>query len=270
MIRAGEISGTMDKILARVSEYLEEAEELKGYFVSSLIYPAILAVVGSASIIIMVTFVIPKFAAIFENAGAPIPLPMRILLVISGFLTGYWWLILLTLGGIVTLWRRNLATEEGKLNWDRRLMRIPLLGTLIQRLEVSRFSRTLGTLLQSAVPLIQSIGIVRDVVSSKVISSAMDGVISGVKKGEGLAKPVKSAAIFPPFAVHLLEVGEETGRLDEMLLQIADTYDRELRTSIKRLVALFEPAMILFMGLVIGLMVVSMLYSIFSINDVPL
>ena len=270
MIRAGEISGTLDKILARVSEYLEEAEELKGYFISSLIYPAILAVVGSASIIIMVTFVIPKFAAIFENAGAPIPLPMRILLAISGFLTGYWWLILLTLGGIVILWRRNLSTEEGKLNWDRRLMRIPLLGTLIQRLEVSRFSRTLGTLLQSAVPLIQSIGIVRDVVSSKVISSAMDGVISGVKKGEGLAKPVKSAAIFPPFAVHLLEVGEETGRLDEMLLQIADTYDRELRTSIKRLVALFEPAMILFMGLVIGLMVVSMLYSIFSINDVPL
>ena len=270
MIRAGEISGALEQILARVAEYLEEAEELKGYFISSLIYPAILALVGSGSIIIMVTFVIPKFAAIFENAGAPIPLPMQILLAISGVLTGYWWLILLSLGGIGYLWRRSMATEEGRLNWDRRVMRIPLLGSLLQRLEVSRFSRTLGTLLQSAVPLIQSIGIVRDVVSSKVISTAMDGVISGVKKGEGLAKPVKNAEIFPSFAVHLLEVGEETGRLDEMLLQIADTYDRELRTSIKRLVALFEPAMILFMGIVIGLMVVSMLYSIFSINDVPL
>jgi general secretion pathway protein F len=270
MIRAGEISGALEQILARVAEYLEEAEELKGYFISSLIYPAILAMVGSGSIIIMVTFVIPKFAAIFENAGAPIPLPMQILLAISGVLTGYWWLILLALGGIGYLWRRSMATEEGRLNWDRRVMRIPLLGSLLQRLEVSRFSRTLGTLLQSAVPLIQSIGIVRDVVSSKVISTAMDSVISGVKKGEGLAKPVKEAEIFPSFAVHLLEVGEETGRLDEMLLQIADTYDRELRTSIKRLVALFEPAMILFMGIVIGLMVVSMLYSIFSINDVPL
>jgi len=270
MIRAGEISGALEQILARVAEYLEEAEELKGYFISSLIYPAILALVGSGSIIIMVTFVIPKFAAIFENAGAPIPLPMQILLAISGVLTGYWWLILLSLGGIGYLWRRSMTTEEGRLNWDRRVMRIPLLGSLLQRLEVSRFSRTLGTLLQSAVPLIQSIGIVRDVVSSKVISTAMDGVISGVKKGEGLAKPVKNAKIFPSFAVHLLEVGEETGRLDEMLLQIADTYDRELRTSIKRLVALFEPAMILFMGIVIGLMVVSMLYSIFSINDVPL
>ncbi len=270
MIRAGEISGTLEQILARVAEYLEEAEELKGYFVSSLIYPAILGLVGSGSIIIMVTFVIPKFAAIFENAGAPIPLPMQILLTISGVLTGYWWLILLTLGGLGYLWRRNMATEEGRLNWDRRVLRIPLLGSLLQRLEVSRFSRTLGTLLQSAVPLIQSIGIVRDVVSSKVISTAMDGVIAGVKKGDGLATPVKQAKIFPAFAVHLLEVGEETGRLDEMLLQIADTYDRELRTSIKRLVALFEPLMILFMGLVIGLMVVSMLYSIFSINDVPL
>lgn len=270
MLRAGEISGTLDSILMRVSEYLENVEELRNYFVSSLIYPAILAFVGSASIIIMITFVIPKFAAIFENAGAPIPLPMKIMLALSTVLTGYWWLILAALVGIFIIWKRNLGTDEGRLSWDRRLLGLPLLGSLFQRMEVSRFSRTLGTLLRSAVPLIQSINIVREVVSNRVISSAMDGVISGVKKGEGLARPMKEAAVFPPFAVHLLEVGEETGRLDDMLLQIAETYDRELRTSIKRLIALFEPTMILVMGLLIGLMVVSMLYSIFSINDVPL
>ncbi len=270
LVRAGEISGTLDQILTRVVEYLENVEELKNYFVSSLIYPAILALVGSASIIVMVTFVIPKFSEVFENAGAPIPLPMKIMLGISGVITGYWWLILAGLIGLVVMWRRSLATEQGRLNWDRRLLSLPLVGTLLQRLEVSRFARTLGTLLHSAVPLIQSINIVREVVGNKVISSAMDRVISGVKKGEGLARPIKEEGVFPLFAVHLLEVGEETGRLDEMLIQIAETYDRDLRTSVKRLVALFEPAMILIMGLLIGVMVVSMLYSIFSINAVPL
>jgi len=144
------------------------------------------------------------------------------------------------------------------------------MGKLLRKIEVSRFSRTLGTLLKSAVPMIQSINIVREVINNRVISSSMDPIISGVKKGDGLAKPVKESGAFPPFAIHLLEVGEETGRLDDMLLQIADTYERELRTAIKRLIALFEPLMILVMGLLIGAMVVSMLYSIFSINDVPL
>jgi general secretion pathway protein F len=270
MVRAGEISGALDDILVRVVEYLESVEELKNYFISSLIYPAILALVGSGSIIVMVTFVIPKFAAIFENAGAPIPLPMQILLGISGVLTGYWWLILLVLAGLGLWWKQSLGTETGRLAWDRRLLSLPVLGSLLQRMEVARFSRTLGTLLKSAVPLIQSILIVREVITNRVISSAMEGVISGVKKGEGLARPVRESEVFPPYAVHLLEVGEETGRLDDMLLQIAETYDRELRTAIKRLIALFEPAMILIMGLIIGLMVVSMLYSIFSINAVPI
>ncbi|UCF37271.1 MAG: type II secretion system F family protein [Acidobacteriota bacterium] len=270
MVRAGEISGTLDSILLRVVDYLENVEELRNYFISSLIYPAILGFVGTGSIIVMVTFVIPKFAGIFENAGAPIPLPMKIMLGISGILTSYWWLILLAIAGAVYMWKRYIQSEEGRLSWDRRILSFPLLGSLMRKIEVGRFSRTLGTLLKSAVPLIQSINIVREVVNNQVIAQSMEGVVKGVKKGDGLARSVKRSEVFPAFAVHLLEVGEETGRLDDMLLQIADTYDREMRTAIKRLIALFEPAMILFMGLVIGLMVVSMLYSIFSINDVPL
>ncbi len=150
------------------------------------------------------------------------------------------------------------------------LLTLPLLGSVVQKLEVSRFSRTLGTLLHSAVPLIQSINIVKEVVSNQAIASAMEPIKSGVKKGEGLVRPVKRSGVFPPFAVHLLEVGEETGRLDGMLLQLAETYDRELRTSLKRLIAFFEPAIILVMGIVFGVMIVSILYSIFSINNVPL
>ena len=270
MVKAGEAGGALDVILQRLVEYLEEAEELRNYFVSSLIYPLILALVGAGSIIIMVTFIIPKFAVIFENAGAPIPVPMKIMLAISGILTGYWWLFLLLGFSAWTLLRRHLNTEEGRLNWDRRMLTLPLLGSVFQKAEVSRFSRTLGTLLNSAVPLLQSINIVRDIVGNQAIASALEPIKAGVKKGEGLAEPVREAGIFPPFALHLLKVGEETGRLDTMLLQIADTYDRELRTALKRLIALFEPAIILLMGLIIGTMVVSMLYSIFSINDVPL
>ena len=270
MIKAGEFSGSLDSILFRVAEYLESAEELKSYLVSSLIYPAILAMVGSGSVIIMITFVIPKFASIFENAGAAIPLPMRVMLGLSAVLTGYWWLILGGLAAGIYMFNRMLKSDEGRLRWDRRLLQLPVMGKLLRKIEVSRFSRTLGTLLKSAVPMIQSINIVREVINNRVISSSMDPIISGVKKGDGLAKPVKESGAFPPFAIHLLEVGEETGRLDDMLLQIADTYERELRTAIKRLIALFEPLMILVMGLLIGAMVVSMLYSIFSINDVPL
>lgn len=270
MVRAGEASGSLNSILQRLVEYLESSEELRNYFTSALIYPAILTVVGGASIIIMVTFVIPKFAAIFENAGAPVPFPMQVMLLASAVLTGYWWLAVgLALAGGYFL-ARQLKTEKGRLVWDERKLRIPMLGPLIRKLEVSRFSRTLGTLLKSAVPLIHSINIVREIVNNRVIATALDEIKKGVKKGDGLARPVAESRVFPPFAVHLLEVGEETGRLDDMLLQVADTYDREIRNSIKRLVAMFEPLMILFMGLVIGAMVVSMLYSIFSINDVPL
>ena len=270
LVKAGESGGILDQILERLVEYLENAEELKEYLVSALIYPIILTFVSLASIAIMVTFVIPKFADIFESTGAPIPLPMSIMLGISGFVTGYWWLIALVLGLSYFLFWRWHKTPSGRLTWDRNLLRAPLLGNMLLKLEVSRFSRTLGTLLNSAVPLIQSINIVKEVVSNQHMAVALEPIKAGVKKGEGLARPFRESEVFPSFAVHLLAVGEETGRLDTMLLQIADAYDRETKTSAKRLLAFVEPAIILFMGIVIGTMVVSMLYSIFSINDVAL
>ena len=270
MVRAGEVGGALDQILERLEEYLEGADELRSYLISSMIYPCILVVVAIGSIIIMMTVVIPQFADIFENAGAPVPLPMMVLLVLSGFLTGFWWLILLVIGGGAYWIYSRLKTEEGRLNWDRQLLKLPVVGSVLQKFEVSRFSRTLGTLLQSSVPLIQSINLVKEIVENQAIASTMESIKSGVKKGEGLTRPIRKAEIFPPFALHLLAVGEETGRLDDMLLQIADSYDRDLKRSLQRLVALLEPAIILVMGLIIGVMVVSMLYSIFSINDVPL
>jgi general secretion pathway protein F len=270
MVKAGEVGGALDQILERLEEYLEGADELRSFLISSMIYPCILIGVAIASIIVLMTAVIPQFAEIFENAGAPVPLPMRVLLGLSGILTGYWWLILAVIGGGWYWIYSHLKTEEGRLKWDQRLLKLPVFGPVLQKLEVSRFSRTLGTLLQSSVPLIQSINIVKEIVENQAVASTMESIKSGVKKGEGLARPIREAEIFPPFALHLLAVGEETGRLEDMLMQIADSYDRDLKRSLQRLVALLEPAIILVMGLVIGGMVVSMLYSIFSINDVPL
>ncbi len=270
MVKAGEIGGALDQILDRLRDYLENVQELRNYVLSSLIYPIILVFVAIVSFIILIGFVVPKFAVIFENAGAPIPLPMRIMLGTSSLVTGYWWLFLLLGIGGWSAFRRWKSSEEGRLAWDAWLLKVPLLGAVYQKMEVSRFSRTLGTLLRSAVPLIQSINIVREVIANQAIATAMEPIKSGVKKGEGLVGPIQRAGIFPPFALHLLEVGEETGRLDAMLLQVADTYDRELRTALKRLIAFFEPAIILVMGIVFGVMIVSILHSIFSINDVPL
>ena len=270
MVKAGEVGGDLDQILLRLTEYFEDVQELRNYLISALIYPAILTFVAASSIVIMMLFVIPKFAVIFENAGAPIPLPMKILLGMSAVLTGYWWLILLVGVGAWVWIMNRLRTEEARLKWDQRLLKLPLLGSVLQKIEISRFSRSMGTLLKSAVPLIQSINIVKEIIENKGIASAMEPIKSGVKRGEGLSNPIRESGIFPSFALHLLEVGEETGRLDAMLLRIADTYDRELQVTLKRLVALFEPTIILVMGTIIGLMVVSMLYSIVSINDVPL
>ncbi len=270
MVKAGEVGGALDVILERLREYLENSQELKSYIVSALIYPCILVFVAIVSFVILMGFVIPKFAVIFDNAGAPIPLPMQIMLFISAILSGYWWLIAAVAGISWYFFRRWLNTPEGRLIWDRRLLALPLLGPVLQKLEVSRFSRTLGTLLNSSVPLISSINLVKEVVNNQAIAVAMEPIKAGVKKGEGLVLPIRRENVFPPFALHLLEVGEETGQLDSMLLQVADTYDRDLKTALKRLIAFFEPAIILIMGVVFGFVIVSILYSILSINDVPL
>jgi len=166
--------------------------------------------------------------------------------------------------------RRFRASEEGRLAWDRRALRIPLLGKVLRKVEVARFSRTLGMLLRGGVPLLQSMTIVRDVVGNRSIAKMIDPIRSGIKKGEGISQPMRQSGVFPPLAMHLVEVGEESGKLDTMLLQVADTYDVEVRNGVKRLIAFFEPVLILFMGLVVGSIVVSMLLAIMSVNDVPL
>jgi type II secretion system protein F len=270
MVKAGEAGGVLDEILARLTTYLESSEELRSYIVGAMIYPTLLSAVGLVSVTILTIFVVPRFISIFSDMGVALPLPMKILSGLSNFLTGYWWLCLVAIFLSGFYFKRFRESEEGRLKLDQWLLRIPLVGIAIRKLEVARFSRTLGTLLHGGVPLLQSMTIVRDIIGNQSIAKTIDPIRNGIKKGEGIALPMKQSRVFPPLAMHLIEVGEESGRLDGMLLQVADAYDVEVRNSVKSLIAFFEPALILLMGLIIGTIVVSMLTAIFSINDVPL
>jgi general secretion pathway protein F len=270
MVRAGEVGGVLEEILGRLTVFLETSENLRSYVVGALIYPVLLSAVAVGSVAIMMFFVVPRFVSVFRDIGVPLPLPMLVLQGVSGVLTGYWWLMLAVVILIAVYLHRFRTSPDGRLKWDRWLLRLPLWGPVVRKVEVARFSRTLGTLLHSGVPLLQGMNIVREILSNQGIAITIEPIRNGIKKGEGIAQPMKQSGVFPPLAMHLIEVGEESGKLDSMLIQVAEVYDGEVRTAIKNLIAFFEPALILVMGLVIGTMVVSMLLAIFSINDVPL
>jgi len=270
MVHAGEIGGVLEEILGRLTAFLETSENLRSYVFGALIYPALLSFVAVVSVSIMMFFVVPKFVGVFHDIGVPMPLPMTILQNVSGVFTGYWWLVAGVVFLVAIYLRRMRNTPEGRLQWDRWLLRLPLWGPVVRKVEVARFSRTLGTLLHSGVPLLQGMTIVREILSNQGIATTIEPIRNGIKKGEGIAQPMKHSGVFPPLAMHLIEVGEESGKLDTMLIQVAEVYDTEVRNAVKNLIAFFEPALILLMGIIIGTVVVSMLMAIFSINDVPL
>jgi general secretion pathway protein F len=270
MIRAGEAGGALDEILGRLTEFIEAGEELRSSIVSALIYPALLSSVGILSVVILTVFVVPRFVTIFDDMGVAMPLPMMILDGASRILSGFWWLILAVLFAAGYGVKRFRDSEEGRLRWDRKTLEMPILGEVLRKIEVARFARTLGMLLRGGAPLLQSMTIVRDIIGNQSIAKMIEPIRSGIKRGEGIAQPMRQSGVFPPLAMHLVEVGEESGRLDDMLIQVADTYDVEVRNGVKRLIAFFEPAIILFMGIVIGTIVISMLMAITSINDVPM
>jgi len=270
MVKAGEAGGVLDEILARLTSYLETSGELRSYIVGAMIYPTLLSAVGLVSVTILTIFVVPRFTEVFKDMGVPLPLPMAILGFLSYIMSHYWWLVIAMLAAVAYYLKRFRDSDEGRLKLDRWLLRIPLVGVAVRKLEVARFARTLGTLLHGGVPLLQSMTIVREIIGNQSIARTIEPIRNGIKKGEGITQPMKQSGVFPPLAIHLIEVGEESGRLDGMLLQVADVYDVEVRNSIKNLIAFFEPALILVMGIIIGTIVVSMLTAIFSINDVPM
>jgi general secretion pathway protein F len=268
MVRAGEAGGVLETILERLVEFQRSSDEMRGYLISALIYPALLTLVGLGSIAILLFFVIPRFSTIFTDIGAPIPFSTQVLLTLSEWTLRYWLIGILVIGGVIGGIRYWIKSPAGRHQYDVWRLRTPLLGVTLLKIEIGRFARTLGTLLASAVPLINAVRIVQDIATNQIVSEAISKIADGAKRGLGVARPMQDAGVFPPLAIHLVEVGEETGRLDAMLLQLADIYDKDVRTSVKSLTSVFEPLIILVMGVIVGTVVLSMLMAIFSINEV--
>jgi general secretion pathway protein F len=269
MVKAGESGGFLEVILSRLVKYLQSAKELRDFLVSVMIYPLILTAVSGASIVILVTFVIPRFAKIFTDMGQAIPLPTQILLTLSQVVRDYWWLGVGVLALIYFSLRTYNQEEERRFRWDRSKLRWPAVGNIIKKIEVARFSRTLATLLQSGVPILSALNLVKEISQNLAVSRAIGNIHDRLREGKTVARTLEETGVFPPLAVHMISVGEETGHMEEMLSKVAETYEADVQTTVKRFVSLLEPLIILFMGAVVGFIVISMLLAIFSINEIP-
>jgi len=270
MVRAGEASGSLAQIFERLSEFERTRDDLRGYIISSLIYPMLLTLVGLGSIFVLLNFVVPRFAQIFSDPRMKIPTPTLILLEVSKIVQDYWLIAAVGMLVVGVLFQVYFRTQAGRLWWDTIRLRMPLLGEALRKAETARFARAMATLVTASVPLVQSIGIARGILNNRRMAGSLEQVSQGVKRGEGIAGPLTRTGEFPPLAGHLLSVGEETGHLDTMFNRMADIYDGETRTAIRRFTALFEPLIILVMGLVVGSLIISLMMAITSINDIAI
>jgi general secretion pathway protein F len=268
MVRAGEASGSLSQIFDRLAEFERTRDDLRSYIVSSLIYPGLLTIVGISSIIVLLEFVVPRFALIFSDPRMTIPVPTQMLLTTSRYLQMYGPAGAIVLAAAILSLVAYVRTAGGAMWWDTFRLRVPVLGDALRKAETARFARAMGTLVAASVPLVQSIGISRGILNNRRIAGSLERVITGVKRGEGIAGPLSKAGEFPPLAAHLLSVGEETGHLDAMFVRMADIYETETRSAIRRFTSLFEPLIILVMGLLIGTLILSLMLAITSINDI--
>src|SRR5580658_1268240 len=270
MVRAGEASGSLGQIFERLSEFERSRDELRSFIVSAMIYPALLACVGVGAIFVILDFVVPRFASIFDDSRMKIPLPTLIMLQASRIVQDWWWLAALVVISVIVGFRSYIATPGGRFWWDTNRLRIPVIGDAMRKAETSRFARAMATLVGNSVPLVQSLHISAGILFNSRMANSLKDVAQGVKRGEGISQPLARTHMFPPLASHLLTVGEETGKLDVMFARMADIYEEETRASIKRFTAIFEPIVILVMGIIVGGLILSMLIAITSINDVAL
>ncbi|WP_018233494.1 type II secretion system F family protein [Thioalkalivibrio thiocyanodenitrificans] len=267
MVRAGEMGGAMEVVLQRLSEYLERAKDLRDSIVSALIYPAILLVVSLVSVFVLMVFVVPHFTQLFDDAGRALPMLTQVVVGSAELLRGYWWALIGAVVLIVLLLRHRLGDPAFRLRWDAGVLRLPLAGDLVRKLETARFSRTLGTLLGNGVPLLTAMSIVRETLNNRVLERGMGVAVEGLKGGQGMSAPLMEADLFPKLGMQMIRVGEETGRLEGMLMQVADIYDREVRVAVQRMLSLLEPVLIVGLGLLIATIIVSILIAIVSVNE---
>ena len=270
MVRVGELGGVLPVVLKKLGGFIERSRDIRKFIITSSIYPGILALVGVLSVFILVTFVVPKFGQIFEDLNQPMPLATKFIVGASMFLQSWWWLLGLVILVLSTGFYSYIKSPEGRAWWDRVVLRLPLAGSMLLKIELGRLARTLGTLLESGVPILKGISLSGEVVSNSVIRSAVDDLYKGVRQGKSLSQLMKQAKVFPSLMDHLVAVGEETGAMGPMLLKIADDLEEKVQHDTKVYLSLVEPITIVLMGIIIGGIILSMLLAIFGINDVAL
>jgi type IV pilus assembly protein PilC len=264
MVNAGEAGGILDTILARLATYIEKSDSLRRKVKSALTYPAVVLTVAVGVTVFMLTAIIPTFARLFADFGAELPLPTKIVLAMSNSLRATWWMMILGAVGAVIGLKRYYKTDAGRHQIDRLMLRIPVLGDVLKKASVARFTRTLGTLVSSGVPILKGLEITAETAGNVILSDAIKETRNSIGQGETIAGPLAKCDVFPPMVVQMIAVGEETGALDAMLGKIADFYDDEVDTAVATLTSVIEPVLIVIMGVIVGGMVVAMYMPMFE------
>ncbi len=267
LVRAGETGGMLEEVLWRICTFGEQEEELRGKAISAMIYPAFLLVIGSSAIFILVSFVFPKFVEIFEDFNAQLPLPTVIVMRVCDFMGTWWWAVILGIIAVLLLTFRYYRSEPGRRQFDTFFLRIPAVRTLIVKYEMAKFTRTLGTLLDNGVPVLTSLKITAETMSNRLVRDSVAELHNGVTEGESLSETMRDARLFPPMVVSMFAIGEESGRIGAVAKRIADAYDLEVDRAVKALTSLFEPLLIVIMGIIIGFLVIAMLLPMLTLSS---
>ncbi|HXG62036.1 MAG TPA: type II secretion system F family protein [Planctomycetota bacterium] len=267
MVRAGETGGFLEDALRRLASFLEKDEELRSRIASALAYPALLIVIGTFAVGFLMVFFIPRFSEIFAKLGDDLPVPTRIVMAASSFVRDGWPFLLGGLAVAMVLGRRAGETRRGRRVLDRLRLRAPLFGEVVRKSAVARFARTLGTLLKSGVPILEALSISKEALGNAILRDDVDEAAAGVRQGRSLAEILRRTRSFPPMVTDMIAVGEESGNLDEVLLQVADSYDAQVDRAVRVFVALFEPALLVLMAALVGFVVISMLLPVFSLSS---
>ena len=266
MVRAGEVGGLLDEILKRLAELLEKQSRLRDRVKSALMYPAFVMVAAVGILIVLMVFVVPTFLGMFTELGSALPLPTRILVTTCTIFRAWWWIVLLVMAGLGVLMKVFLGTPPGRRLADTCTLHAPVFGSLVERLLISRFARTFGTLVSSGVPILSALETVRATVTNVVLEDALQEVERSLKVGESLARPMELSGVFPPLVTRMIALGEETGQLDRMLMQVADSYDEEVEVQLGGLTQLLEPLLIVFVGGIVGFIVIAMFLPLMSLT----
>ncbi len=267
MVAAGEASGTLEQVLERLADFMEAQARLRAKVSAALAYPVLMALIGTLLISVLMVAVVPKVTAIFESLDRALPWYTQLLIAVSNFAAGYWWLILLLLGLGIWWFRRWKKKPEGRMKWDMFCLKMPIFGRLLRMLAVARFAKTLATLLAAGVPLLKAMDIVRNVLGNAVLEKVVEEATGSIREGESIADPLRRSGQFPPIVTHMIAVGEKSGQLEQMLESVADAYDAQVETSVQALTSLLEPLMIVVMGAAVGFIAFSIMMPLIQMNE---